>query len=130
MPQTWELSLDAFPVGQLKIPLAPLRSVVSVKYADTNGAEQTLSPTAYEVDSTSEPGRLALASGQSWPATLVGLNSVRIRFDCGYASVGDIPANLIAAMLLHVEALFDGNNIEEVGAYDRLVFPHRMNLIG
>jgi uncharacterized phiE125 gp8 family phage protein len=44
--QTWELYLDMFPPGCIKVPLPPLQSVTFIKYKDNSGALQTLDPTA------------------------------------------------------------------------------------
>lgn len=42
MPQTWELTLDAFP-DALELTRVPVASVTSLKYFDATGTEQTLS---------------------------------------------------------------------------------------
>lgn len=135
MPQTWELVLDAFPRGVVAVPLAPLQSVTSVLYVDADGVEQTLAAEAYTVDADSEPGRVVAVDG--WPATDDVPNAVRIRFVAGYADAAWVPAGLKAAMLLHIGDLFanrergiTGTIHVENPAYDSLVFPFRMHLIG
>ena len=40
--QTWELTLDEFPVNEIRIPLPPLIEVVSVVYDDADGNPQTI----------------------------------------------------------------------------------------
>lgn len=111
--QTWELGLDGFPTAEIEIPLPPLLSVVSVKYDDGNGIEQTMDPSLYRVDSASQPARLSFVS--SWPNTQSNkLGSVRVRFIAGYPTPLDSPDNLIAnipqsiknAILLHVGMLY------------------------
>ncbi len=82
--QTWELVLDEFP-PDITLPFPPLQSVVSVKYIDTAGVEQTLSASSYIVDTDSEPARITPAYGEVWPSTRCQVNAVRIRFVCGYS---------------------------------------------
>lgn len=88
--QTWELVIDAFPTAEIQIPLPPLREIVSVKYDDGDGVEQTMDPADYFVDTVSQPGWLS-AINNSWPTIIDAPNSVRIRFIAGY-SIGDSPA--------------------------------------
>lgn len=89
---TWQLKLDAFPAGELRLPLPPLQSVSSIAYVDSNGDSQTLSSSAYTVDTTSEPGRVYPAYGTSWPSTLAHPNSVTVTFVAGYTSRDRVPA--------------------------------------
>ena len=53
--QTWERTLDAFPVsgGAIELGMPPVQSLVSVKYLDAAGTEQTLAPSAYTLDAAS-----------------------------------------------------------------------------
>ncbi|MCI0420082.1 MAG: head-tail connector protein [Acidobacteria bacterium] len=85
--QIWEMFMDCFP-DEITIPLPPLVSVTSVKYLDTAGTEQTLATSEYVVDAKSEPGRIALAYGKSWPSTRDTLNAVTVRFVAGYGAAG------------------------------------------
>lgn len=86
-PQTWELTLDAFPTTEIEIPLPPLISVDSVKYDDGDGIEQTVDPGDYYVDIVSQVGWVVPITGVSWPSTLSAANALRIRFTAGYATL-------------------------------------------
>ena len=122
--QTWELVLDAFPVNEIKIPLPPLISIISIKYDDVAGNEFTLSPSLYTVDNVKEPGWV-LPDG-SWPGTFDGVNSVRIRYRAGYLSLGsppvtEVPEDIKLAILLMVgtayaqrETVLEGGSIVEI----------------
>lgn len=82
--QTWRMILDQFPCGNIIIPLPPLQEVVSVKYIDGNGDEQTMvEDTDYEVVSDVEPAFIKPVYGGSWPAVRTGA-AVRVEFVCGY----------------------------------------------
>lgn len=103
--QTWECLLDDWPGGDtLELRPYPLQSVTSVKYTDQAGAETTYSSANYLVDTYSEPGRLRLKTGASWPsASLRELNGVAIRFVAGYGAAGTaVDMQLRQAILLLV----------------------------
>jgi uncharacterized phiE125 gp8 family phage protein len=91
--QTWELALDSFPNERImKIPLPPLQSVTSIKYYDTEGTETVFPSDDYEVDTYSEPGRISLGYGKSWPSSILRpVNGVIITFTAGY---GDTAADV------------------------------------
>jgi len=103
MAATWDWMLDVIPDG-FSVPLPPLQSVTSIKYLDTDGAEQTLVSTAYRVDAISEPGRIALAYGQTWPSIYSVINAVTVRFVAGYTTV---PEPIRQAVLIMVGELYE-----------------------
>jgi uncharacterized phiE125 gp8 family phage protein len=77
------------------IPVGPVIGVVSVKYLDPDGVEQTLAPETYRVvDDVLLP-----ADGQAWPTTLVAPDALRVRWTAGYAQT---PPSIVAAILLMV----------------------------
>ena len=90
---TWELRLDAFPScnGTIELLHAPVQSIASVKYFDTDGDEQTWDAGNYLLDPYSLPGRLDPAFSVSWPATRERTNAVKVTFVAGY---GDAAANV------------------------------------
>lgn len=89
--QTWELTIDTFPLHEIKVPLPPLQSVTSIKYDDSSAVEQTLATDQYFVDTVSEPGWIVpITSG--WPTNVLSaINSVRVRFVAGYEATTDSP---------------------------------------
>lgn len=96
MPQTWEYTLDRFPVGAcgrgaaFEIPLPPLIEVLEVRYVAGSGQTIVLPPSAYEVDAISEPGWISPVG--SWPATMETVNAVTVVFRAGYETDGGEPA--------------------------------------
>jgi uncharacterized phiE125 gp8 family phage protein len=118
--QTWELVLDSFPAAEIQIPLPPLIEVISVKYDDGSGYEQTISPDQYFVDNVSQPGWIVPNSSSPWPQTLNAINSVRIRFRAGYGNnATDVPEPLRMAMKMHIAHLYE--NRESVAALSGFV---------
>lgn len=55
---TWRLHLDAFPRNVIRLPMAPLQSVTSVTYYDSNDNLVTWDAANYSVDTAREPGRI------------------------------------------------------------------------
>jgi uncharacterized phiE125 gp8 family phage protein len=126
-PQTWELSLDAFPAGAIQIPLGPLIEVLSVMYDDADGNEQTLPPANYVVDTAVENGWVVPIAGEDWPATLDRVNAVRVLYIAGWPDVPDnssgaesgamistVPDPIKGAIMLRVGAGLEHlENVEE-----------------
>ena len=138
---TWRVSLDDFPrCGDriIYLPLPPVQTV-TITYVDTNGATQTLAADQYQLDTDSEPARLAEAYDATWPATRCVLNAVKITQVCGYgASPVSLPADLAQAVLMLVghwyenrEAVLTGTVSKEVEfSVGALLAPYRTNVLG
>jgi uncharacterized phiE125 gp8 family phage protein len=94
--QTLELRRCGFPTW-IELQYGPVISVLSVKYDDADGVEQTLDPAAYFVHG----GIICPAANTSWPATRSGLESVRVQYEAGYDD-GKIPTPIIQAIKLMV----------------------------
>jgi len=141
--QTWDYFLDCFPNewanqygrsrGEFALPYPPLVSVTSIKYFDEAGVEQTLATSEYQVDASSDPGRIAPAYGKSWPSARAQLNAVTVRFVCGYGGLASVPFSIKAAILLIVGHLFEHREENQdfqvhempLGS-ERLLFPLRV----
>jgi uncharacterized phiE125 gp8 family phage protein len=107
MTATWTLSLDSFTCNIIKLPRAPLQSVTSITYLDTDGDSQTLATTVYGVDTLSEPGRVYLKTGQSWPSTYDQLNAITITYVAGWATYAQVPSPLKRLILLLVGHMYE-----------------------
>lgn len=111
--QTWKAEADDFGAiidgcNEIRLPRPRLQSVTSIKYIDTNGVEQTLvKNTDYEVDAASEPGRISLVDGESWPVVDKTQHAVEFLYKAGYGDNGsDVPELTRSAILLFVEHLY------------------------
>jgi uncharacterized phiE125 gp8 family phage protein len=98
--QTWELYLDAFPCGPIKLPLTPVVDVVSVGYADADGVDQVVDPASYVVDNKSYDAWVVPVSGYAWPASLATINAVTMQFRAGYVGTATVPAPIKLAIML------------------------------
>lgn len=132
--QTMETVLDGFPCGdKVELRGGNLGGITSVTYTDPDGVSQTLSPSAYEADTVSVPGRLLLAYEEDWPSTRARWDAVRVRYTVGWAAA-DVPAPLRQALLLLVAQMYEQRVPEVTGAsigklefaVDALLSPYRL----
>jgi uncharacterized phiE125 gp8 family phage protein len=114
--QTWTGKMDYFPdSNEIEIPLAPLVSVSSVKYIDTDGDLQTFSSASYTVDLSGVLGRIYLNYGESWPSIRVEPNAVRIEFIAGYGDASTVPEDVRSWMLLRIGERYEHREGTVVG---------------
>lgn len=104
--QTWYAYYDAWPKERyIVLPFGRLQTVTAIIYTDSSNTAITTFTDAsttttddYDVDINSDPGRIILEYGNSWPSsTLWPMNPIQIEFICGY---GD-DANNVEDMILH-----------------------------
>jgi uncharacterized phiE125 gp8 family phage protein len=136
--QTIEMALDAFPSGDIELPLAPVTSITFVKYVNAAGNEITLSNDFYGLDDYSVPNWLLLLEGYKWPETSEGANSVKIRMVVGNTSA-NLQSPIKAAMLLMIGNLYENRTEDQLatarasfnslplGVYN-LLQPYKLNL--
>jgi len=138
--QQWLLTVDEFPgrqvddyrpptwrYGIFRLPFPPLISVDQVQYIDpgvTGGqpfALTTLSPTMWMFDNKTEPGRLAPAPFQVWPATNpLAFQAVQITFTCGFMSADFVPASLKLAIKLLAAHFYENREETREQAISRI----------
>jgi hypothetical protein len=104
-PQTLETTAVGFGWAAMSLPCPPLIEVLSVKYLDTAGVEQTAPDTLYE----HRDDQLWLRHGQKWPHGLYREGAVRIRYRAGYdgaavdqGGTGPVPERVKEAIILSV----------------------------
>ncbi len=111
LTQEREQSLDCFPYcNELELVRTPVQSVLSIKYDDGSGTEQTFDPANYYLTPAmhqAEPypfrARIALVSGGMWPIAALQPKAVRIRYVCGFGDApGDVPELIAFALSLFV----------------------------
>jgi uncharacterized phiE125 gp8 family phage protein len=120
VPQTWECTLDCFPPYEIQVPVTAPCEIVSIKYDDSDGVEQTVAASNYVVDNYSQRRLVWVVpvAGFGWPSTLDSVNAVRIRFTAGFpgGSPEDgsgVPLEIKQAMLLMLAQLFENRGSEE-----------------
>jgi len=136
---TWELWLDYFPTWEIKIPKAPLISVVSLKYLATDGTLTTLDPSLYLVDNPAGPeaqqGAVLPAYQQTWPVTRRQENAVKIQFTAGYgAAAANVPFAIKRGIYIKAAELYQRREEQVAGtilaasnppASEALLWPYR-----
>lgn len=121
--QTIEMQLDTFPAAQLPwwdgvrdgarrslagdgaIPLfrPPVTAITSITYVTSGGAALTVDPATYYLDEISEPNRVLLVDGQTWPVDPRMRAAVKITYTAGYGpDRSSVPAQVVEAMLAHL----------------------------
>jgi uncharacterized phiE125 gp8 family phage protein len=79
-------------------PEAPLQSVASIAYVDTDGATQTLSNAVYEPRGDGLEASIALKYSQQWPSIQTG-SRITVTAIVGYAAVPDAVKNAILLII-------------------------------
>lgn len=116
MTQTWKLTLSAFEDVMWLPMAAPLQSVTTVKYYNTDGTLTTLSSTYYTVDTVSRPGAVTRAPGQAWPSVQSDRLSgaVEITYVVGWADADSVPERIKQGIRGYVAYLnYDREGLEE-----------------
>lgn len=122
--QTLDLYLDQFPCADIVLPRPKVQSVSVITYVDSNGDTQTLSTSNYSLDTVSEPGRVALAYGYSWPTARTQNNSIKVRYVTGYGLATSVPDGIKHWMLMRIKQLYDHrDSISTAG--NMLELPHK-----
>ena len=140
LPQSWRLTLPAFPdaLGDIELPLPPLISVESIAYLDTDFVEQTVSPTIYRVVAGGfGRSRIRLDVDQTWPTSPADEpDTVRVTFQAGYQDLqspanNPVPEPIVQAILMLAQSMYDRPGQEGVpDIVSNLVSPYRIGVFG
>lgn len=98
---------------EILIPNPPLMAVSQIEYVDRDGNAQIVDPSAYNVDTISDPGIVSLAYGESWPDTMLyDRNAVKISYTAGYgANPWDVPLTIRHAIKILCVTFFDNPSL-------------------
>jgi len=116
--QTWDYYLDGWPSrNYIVLPYGQLQSVIHVKYTDTAGTQTEWSNTEYNTDIVSDPGRVILEYGYTWPSTtLHPENPIVVRFVCGYGDDKvDVPEPIRQCILFLASHLYENREPFYIG---------------
>tara|TARA_R100000655_G_scaffold83884_1_gene123489 strand:+ start:1042 stop:1704 length:663 start_codon:yes stop_codon:yes gene_type:complete len=97
-------------LGYIVLPRPPLVSVTHFKYYDEDNTATTFATSNYHVDTQTEPGRLVLKRGKTFPSAsdLRTANAYEITYVAGYGSSrDDVPTPIKQAIKLLVAHLFE-----------------------
>jgi len=115
--QTRVLSMDSFPTnGLIELPSAPVQSVSSVTYVDTNDATQTFSASKYSTDVDNTPSRIVLNDSEDWPTVRGHYDDVKVTYIAGYGStVASVDPVAQYAMKMLISHLFNSPSVTSHG---------------
>lgn len=131
--QTFELIEDAFPCAGIDLCMPDVQSVVTLKYLDTNGAQQTLSSGLYWLDSDSTPCTVYPVATTPWPNTYAQINAVRVRFTVGFGDTADkVPDDIRCWIIAHAIQILENpsgtidQSFKPLPFVDALLDPYRV----
>jgi len=80
---TYEVVMDDFPLGDIRLPISPVTAITSIVYKDASGIEQTLSNTKYTLDTYGASNLIYLTNGNTYPDVFDEPNAVKITLTAG-----------------------------------------------
>lgn len=132
---TFDYTLDRFPWqgNPIIVPKAPLVSVTSITYTDSNGDSQTWASANYVADTsgTHHLGRISLAENVTYPETIGQANSVVVRFVAGFgAAPANVPEDIRMVIRRIACWMFEDRDLTQDDAinatFGRLIMPYRV----
>ncbi|RWP19256.1 MAG: hypothetical protein EOR00_09110 [Mesorhizobium sp.] len=124
--QTVVVKCDCF--GDMaRLPEAPVQSVTSITYVDTDGATQTLATSVYDARSDGLESSIMLKYGQTWPA-IQPKSRITVTAVVGSA---EVPAAVKHAILLFLAGGYEMRDNAAAAAwttFDSLLSNHRRGI--
>jgi uncharacterized phiE125 gp8 family phage protein len=115
----FDLAFDRFPCDgrPIRLPRLPLVSVDTVTSYSLTGTPTVMSSSGYFIDAYSEPGRLCLKSGYTWPTATRDQVGGVIRFTAGYSTTpaSGIPDPLVEAIRKLVTEHYENREVVAIG---------------
>lgn len=114
--QTWRVDRGAW-AFPFRLPIGPVREVVSVGYFDAANEAAVLSPSAYSLHADALGAALHFAGTASTPSLYSRPDAVRVTFTAGYGDEpSDVPAPIRQAILLMVGSWYEHREESVIGA--------------
>lgn len=110
MKQGVEVYLDAFPVdGDVELALPNVIQITSVTYVSLeSGLPVTLNANQYYLDAVSRyEAWLLRAEGVDWPVAAAVANAVVVKYEAGFESATNVPANVKMWIKSAVKFMYD-----------------------
>lgn len=118
--QTWRLVLDAWPVNEIVVPLAPVRQVLALRTLSSDGSASVVPASDYLADTSGGRGRVRFSVAPPAPERKIG--GCEIDLEIGFsASAQGVPETLKTAMRLLIARWYEHRgDVESDGAFERM----------
>jgi len=83
----------------LRLPDWPISSISSVAYYDQSNDSQTWAVSNYDTDINSDPARIELAHGKTWPSLYERPDAVQVTYVAGYGVAATDTPNALQILL-------------------------------
>jgi uncharacterized phiE125 gp8 family phage protein len=119
-------------VDHIELAATPVVSVESIKYYNDSDVQSTWETSNYYVDTFSEPARIVLRQGGTYPTDLRVSNGIEINFTVGYGtSPANVPEAIKVAIFQYITYLYehrgdDEQSIQPPKAIRSLLDPYRV----
>lgn len=114
--QTWRVNLSCWPACKIRLPLAPVSTIASIKYFDTANVQQTLLGANYSLHEDALSSFVEWASTASLPSLYERLDAIAVEFVAGYgADATTVPSAIRHAALMLVGHLYENRETTIVG---------------
>ena len=141
--QTWRQNLSEW-VNPIQLKVNPVISVTSLKYYDTNEAQQTITDNAnnYQKDLNSDVAKIYEGLVNTFPAIGSTINPIEIITVCGYGAAADVPDDIKHAIKFMVSYFYENregvnvplnsaaSDIKPPTAVKSLLTRYRVNVFG
>lgn len=110
--ETWAVSVGEAP-NRLDLPKSPVQSLVSIKYWDAAGGEQTATLSDFHLFADDDRAVVTPKEGKTWPPLQKRDDAMTVTFIAGYTT---LPAGLSHAVLMLSAHLYDNRSAVSEGA--------------
>ena len=112
--QTWRQNENVFS-EPIMLAVNPVQSITSVKYYDTDDAQQTLSSSNYQVDIASDEARIYEGVSAGYPSiSLDVINPIEVIMVCGYGLAADVPEDIKSAIKIMTDFFYENRDMVNV----------------
>lgn len=113
--QTWRMNIECWP-ARIRLPLAPVSAITSVKYYDTANAQQTLDGSNYALLDDALSPLIVWTGTASLPPIFDREDAIEVLFVAGYGgAASDVPQPIRHAALLLAGNLYESRETFVVG---------------
>lgn len=106
--QTWQLYLDRWPKGAMRLPRGPVQELLSVAVIGDDGDATLLDGDGFHLDASADPPRLLRKRGAFWTTTARSLAGIEITYKAGYGdSWNDVPQALRQGLMMAAAQFYE-----------------------